>query len=241
MARMISLTLLLQKQLFRLFRIALVLFAGLQACAHASSYEIEVIVFERPDSGDLELEYWNFSRQHLSHQQTSLEEMGQSRHLLELSRNPAYGLTQNLQRLDDFVPRLNSNNLPVLATARWIQPAFFFQNAPVISLGVEGSRLASAYFRVYKTSLLFADMALQLSPTKPVVKPAFSLSEESAENALDASALEFDHEYLIDSWPEVESLDPEYFLIERRRIRFKEVHYFDHPAFGVLLGIWSTN
>ncbi|MYB33754.1 MAG: hypothetical protein F4X92_01200 [Gammaproteobacteria bacterium] len=241
MADMTSLNLLLQKQLFRFFCIALVLFTGLQPYVHASSYEIEVIVFERPDSKDLELEYWNFSRQHLDHQKANLEEMGQSRRLLELSQNPAYDLTQDLRRLGDLVPRLNNSNLPVLASARWIQPAFFFQNAPVISLGVEGSRLAHAYFRVYKTSLLFADMALQLSPARPVVKPGFRYSEESTENTQDDPALGFDHEYLFDAWPEVESLDPEYFLIERRRIRFKEVHYFDHPAFGVILGIWSTN
>ncbi len=240
MVGMITLTL-LHNPLFRFLCISLVLFTGPQSYAHASSYEIEIIVFERPDSEDLEREYWNFSRQHLDHHGARLEEMKQSRHLLELSQNPAYDLTQDLQRLNDFIPRLNNNNLPVLASARWIQPAFFFQNAPVISLGVEGSRLAHAYFRIYKTSLLFADMALQLSPTSPIVKPEFNYPEESIENVQETPVWEFNNEYLFDSWPEVESLDPEYFLIERRRIRFKEVHYFDHPAFGVILGIWSAD
>ncbi|MCY4051617.1 MAG: CsiV family protein [Gammaproteobacteria bacterium] len=215
------------------------LLIGLQSVAHSSNYEIEVIVFERPDSKDLDLEYWNFSSEHLKEQRSHLNEMEQSRNLSRLSESSAYNGTQKLQRLSEFIRKLNINNLPVLASARWIQPPFFFQNAPVISLGTVGSRLPHAYFRVYKTSLLFADIALQLSTksTRANLSTPKTLIEKPQENPESG----FDPEYLFDTWPVIESLDPEYYLIERRRIRFKEVHYFDHPAFGVILGIWSTN
>jgi len=251
MPGMCSLTPFLQKRLFRFFGLALVLFACLQANVRAGDYEIEVIVFERPDSEDIDLEHWNFSEEHLEQQKTALEEMRQSQYSYRFTRGPEYGLTQDLEKLDDFVKKLENNNLSVLAGARWIQPAFFFQNAPVISLGVEGSRLSRAYFRIYKTSLLFADMALQLSPVNPVVEPEFSSSANLPEAAQDMAAESvqepengFDDEYLFDAWPEIDPQNPqnpEYFLIERRRVRFGEVHYFDHPAFGVILGVWSRN
>jgi len=245
---MCSLTLSPQKRLSRFFGLALVLFTCSQAAVQAGDYEIEVIVFERLDSQDIDLERWNFSEKHLEQQETALEEMKQSRHSYSFTRGPEYGLTQDLEKLDDFVQKLENNNLPVLAGARWVQPAFFFHNAPVISLGVEGSRLSRAYFRIYKTSLVFADMALQLSPVNPVVEPDFDSSGNLPEAAQDmtaespqASENGFDDEYLFDAWPEVDPQNPEYFLIERRRVRFGEVHYFDHPAFGVILGVWPRN
>ncbi len=217
------------------------LFTGLPPVVHASNYEIEVIVFERPESKDINLEYWNFSSEHLKDQRASLEEMAESRNLSRLSENPSYNGTHKLQRLSEFIRKLNSNNLPVLASARWIQPPFFIQNAPVLSLGTAGSRLPHAYFRIYKTSLLFADIALQLSTNSPVVAADSSSLETPDGLPQETPETRFDSEYLFDTWPEIESVNPEYYLIERRRIRFKEVHYFDHPSFGVILGIWSTN
>ncbi len=37
------------------------------------------------------------------------------------------------------------------------------------------------------------------------------------------------------------TLDPSsplYFIHEKRRVKFKEVHYFDHPRFGAILTVW---
>ena len=33
---------------------------------------------------------------------------------------------------------------------------------------------------------------------------------------------------------------PYYFLKERRRVKFREVHFLDHPKFGILLTVWPV-
>lgn len=32
---------------------------------------------------------------------------------------------------------------------------------------------------------------------------------------------------------------PQYFISEKRRLKFKQVHYFDHPLYGAILGVWK--
>ena len=35
--------------------------------------------------------------------------------------------------------------------------------------------------------------------------------------------------------------DPIYFIQEKRRMKFKEVHYFDHPRYGAILTVWPAD
>lgn len=240
MPRLLSLPDLAHKQFNKIFCFILLLFAGLQMPVYANDYEIELIVFERSNSQDIQLEHWDFSDEYLETRRSKIESMKKSRKTV--------ALTDELFHLDGFMRRLNNNHLPVLASARWVQPSSFFQHAPVVSVGVEGSRLSHAYFRIYKTSLLFADIALQLSTDRPVLKPNFNLPEFTIKDQQTAlfspepieEDSDFNLGFLFDSWSQAETENTHYFLIEKRRIRFEEIHYFDHPAFGVILGVWSV-
>ncbi|MEJ2176882.1 MAG: CsiV family protein [Gammaproteobacteria bacterium] len=40
--------------------------------------------------------------------------------------------------------------------------------------------------------------------------------------------------------PLVDPHQPSYFISEKRRLKFKEIHYFDHPRFGAILGVWPA-
>ncbi len=44
---------------------------------------------------------------------------------------------------------------------------------------------------------------------------------------------------LIDIDSEVEV--PSYFINEKRRMKFKEIHYFDHPKFGAIVTVWPES
>ena len=35
-------------------------------------------------------------------------------------------------------------------------------------------------------------------------------------------------------------VQPVYYLSEKRRVKFGEVHYFDHPRFGAIVGVWPA-
>ncbi len=165
------------------------------APALARDYDVELIVFERTHvSGDVE-EQWNpGSNSQLSNQETLRE---------FIARRDPQDVLPDTSRLQRLQSELQRSGYRVLYSGRWRQPAAVFQNAPVVTVGGQDSRLDGA-IRVYRTSLIFADIALGLE---------------------DVGA---------------DSLAPLYFINEKRRLKFQEVHYFDHPRFGALLTVWPA-
>jgi hypothetical protein len=106
-----------------------------------------------------------------------------------------------LKRLES---ELLGSGYRVLYSARWQQPAAVYQDAPVVGVSNPDGRLEGA-IRVYRTSLIFADLMLGLADLVP------------------------------------NSEAPLYFISEKRRLKFKEVHYFDHPRFGALVAVWPAD
>lgn len=215
-----------------------VCFAALLASSHASArdYEVEIIVFDRIEraAGRAPQERWDFSSARVAARLEQMKALA-----ARASKHPS---TAQLASLEPLRLRLLEANYRILDTARWRQPATFYPNAPVIALGgaaddgeagdevvdVDGDAvvapeiagdgdteaagnpnpLAAGFVRVYRTSLIYADLNLQLSP--PV-------AQESAP-----------------AWP------PHYFIAEKRRLKFKQIHYFDHPLFGAILQVWPV-
>jgi hypothetical protein len=115
-------------------------------------------------------------------------------------------------------------------------------------MGAENSSLPGAYIRVYKTSLIFADVDLQLNPLPIQV---FDQDNGSANTLVTTTTAGSNSETLSSgsgldtvavggaSTAEI-NYPARYFLSERRRLKFKEVHYFDHPKFGAILGVWPS-
>lgn len=109
----------------------------------------------------------------------------------------------------------------ILDTARWQQSTSSFQDAPLISLGSAETALSAGFVQVYTTALIFANVDLQLSPILP--SPA------------DSEGID---EFSLTDTP---AAQPHFFITEKRRIKFNQIHYFDHPYFGALLGIWPID
>lgn len=85
-----------------------------------------------------------------------------------------------------------------------------------------GGRPLEGWLRVFENRLLFveADIVAQVTPTnrQPRV-PVYSTREQAQEHA---------------GWEPA----PESFRIqERRRVKLNELHYFDHPFFGLLVRV----
>ena len=166
-----------------------ILFSGVAA---ARDYQVELLVFERVNPGSNAEEIWNPESNVVETRRRELAEMGQ----LASSTNTRPGVNR-LKRVEE---NLKNAGYRVLAASRWVQPARVYQNAPVISIGSAGSSV-TGFLRVYKTSLIFADLLLAL--------------RDPAEG-------------------------PIYFIKDKRRLKFKEVHYFDHPKFGAILSVWPS-
>jgi len=219
--------------------------AALMACSAAAArdYEVEIIVFDRlaREAGRAPHEQWDFSSARVA---ARLDEMK------ALAARASYPTSARLASLEPLRLRLLEADYRILDTARWRQPATFYPNAPLIALGggdgdgdgneigdgdsnsnensaVDGNNgdhgdraanpLAAGFVRVYRTSLIYADLNLQLSPPLP-----------AAGDSQDAEALP------AATW------QPHYFIAEKRRLKFKQIHYFDHPLFGAILQVWPV-
>lgn len=117
-------------------------------------------------------------------------------------------LTFPLAALADLPPKLTAQGYKVLAKWRWQQPANTFIAAPLYRLPVPG--LAESYVRIYRTTPIFADLTLAIPGTLPTVT--------------------HDGQHTLISAP-----TPTPVINEKRRVRFRQIHYFDHPRFGALL------
>ncbi|MDD9810263.1 MAG: CsiV family protein [Gammaproteobacteria bacterium] len=227
--------------------------AALMACSAAAArdYEVEIIVFDRlaREAGRAPHEQWDFSSARVAARLDEMKALA--------ARASSYPTSARLASLEPLRLRLLEADYRILDTARWRQPATFYPNAPLIALGGgdgeengegdgdgdgneiddgdsnsnengaadgddgdNGDRanpLAAGFVRVYRTSLIYADLNLQLSPPLP-----------AADDSQDAEARP------AATW------QPHYFIAEKRRLKFKQIHYFDHPLFGAILQVWPV-
>lgn len=161
----------------------------------ARDYQLELIVFERLEASNEAEELWlPDSNQVLKHQRE-----------LDVYATQRFGTrsANGVSRLKRVESNLINSGYRVLHAMHWRQPAKVYQNAPVMRISNPANGL-DGYLKVYKTSLIFADINLGLSDTF-----------QSAQGPL-------------------------YFIQEKRRMKFKEVHYFDHPRFGAILTVWPA-
>lgn len=170
----------------------------------ARDYEVEIIVFDRLNRDIAAREQWNFSSARTAARLDEMESLA--------AKASTRRTSEQLAGLESVRLKLVESNYRILDTARWRQPATFYPNAPLIPLGGPGSALAAGFVRVYRTSLIYADLNLQLSPPAPDAQGAQAVA-----------------------WP------PHYFIAEKRRLKFKQIHYFDHPLFGAILRVWPVN
>lgn len=198
--------------------IGILLLGFLSSPIFARDYHIEVVVFERPVSEEEGGEKWDFSDESIQ------DEMDKINAVASKSSDQEYN--RQLGNLAAVEANLRSSGMHILSTANWIQPSAFYQHAPIVSIGNEFSSLSQGFLKVYKTSLIFVDIDLQFSPQgrfETIEKPeSFPWITVDQNNSAEESYL------------------PQYFLSEKRRLKFKEIHYFDHPKFGAILGVWPS-
>ena len=207
--------------------------------AQARDYAIEMIIFEQvqgqitldTESDVVEGEKWDFSNRKIA---DSLQRMA----TLE-SRSDDFQTQTTLDQLGQARHQLIQAGHRILRTASWVQPSAVYQHAPLISLSLVNTPLVRGLIRVYKTSLIYADIDLQFSPTGPADTALSGLSSSSSSSL--STPVTIRSQTDSHSYPPADDLPEHYFLSEKRRLKFREVHYLDHPKFGVILGIWPVS
>ena len=232
-----------------IFLAFLVLFSAGISQAQARNYAVEMIVFQRTNA-EAPGESVPVSRETIARKQLHIEALA-----AKSKSRPSSGQLFQLGRIQQDLIR---SGYRVLRTARWVQGRHVYHRAPVMSIGQAGSPLSAGFVRVYRTSLIFVDLDLQLtlpaswsSSSAGTTQPINTVGDteiSSDINTEDAglgnepgNGLGSDQNGIIPS-PSVPGLNQmdHFFISEKRRLKFKEVHYFDHPEFGVILGVWPS-
>ena len=216
------------------------LWTGAAACDDAPRrYLVEVIVFKNlgPDSSDGEL--WHVHEFDLpetrppapvlpAEPMPAMEQAGQPESPVE------YTVLEHLARTLDIMqadPRYQ-----VLTYRAWTQPLTDRPAAPEVRLDAPssltgtaaspeafyGARPLEGWVRVFENRLLFveADVIARMTPTnmQPRVE-VYSTREQAQSHS---------------GW---ESMPESFRIQEKRRVKLNELHYFDHPFFGLLVRV----
>ena len=189
----------------------------------ARDYQVELLVFtQSDDSSNVEEHWFNDSNLALSYQEN----------LSQLSRKSIAlpSPSDGVNRLKSIETTLVNSGHQILKSAHWRQQASIYRNAPVYNISDFDSDI-QGFLRIYKTSLIFVDIHL-------VYSEDFISSTPTVENEdinLSSNTINSTHTF---SPEKSETLT--YFINEKRRLKFKEIHYIDHPKFGAILGVWPT-
>jgi len=174
-------------------------------------YDVEILVFRQLDSqGDDE----ELDVPNIRHLELNLELHDLLGRTSAIPLEPAIEgyLSRPGQRIG------NSRDYEILFHGRWSQTTSDRQGAPYIRIdlpAVGRSSTLIGVLRLFATDLLYVDAFLRYRP-----------GERRANNQIVEST--------------ERNTQPYYFLKERRRVKFREVHFLDHPKFGILLTVWPV-
>ncbi|MCK9530684.1 MAG: peptidoglycan binding protein CsiV [Gammaproteobacteria bacterium] len=205
--------------MFRTLFRSLALSAGLLLALPAAAadkqpiYDVEALVFARP-SADTRVEHWPDRSELSPHQDEN------ARSLLPVRSAP--GEPQAFQRLPEETLRLareyqrlvDAPDLEPLLHLAWVQPGLGRDNAVpvVIEGGTEPGGHVEGTLRVILARYLHVEADLR-----------YRRPEDVRDDAEIGDVLDAPHDL--------------YRLKESRRMRSKEIHYLDHPLFGVVIVI----
>ena len=174
-------------------------------------YDVEILVFRQfENQGDDE----ELDVPNIRHLELNLELQGLIDRTSTIPLEPAIEgyLSQPAQRIG------NSRNYEILFHGRWSQTTSDRKTAPYIRIDlpeVDRNHTLTGVLRLFSTDLLYVDTFILYRPAEQ--QTTSQISESSGRNT-----------------------QPYYFLKERRRVKFREVHFLDHPKFGVLLTVWPV-
>jgi len=121
--------------------------------------------------------------------------------------------------LSDPAKSINNNrDYEILFHGRWSQTTSDRKAAPYIRINLPAigrSHTLIGILRLFSTDLLYVDTFLRYRPAEQL----------AANQTLESAG---------------RNTEPYYFIKERRRVKFREVHFLDHPKFGALLTVWPV-
>ncbi|BCN93315.1 hypothetical protein THMIRHAM_11000 [Thiomicrorhabdus immobilis] len=202
---------LLKTRLILILAFANLALLSTQSQAQAPSYTIEVIVFEHLSLKGWTEEYWPDDIQ--------LPSTRGSTSVFTRNQKPLW-IDRRNQTLAGTENQLNKKGYRVLFHQAWSQMAYANKNAPTVLIENDqkvGSNLIGTV-RLYKTRFAHVDFDLEFERRIPT-----KIMDEFAQNQNLSNGEHPTH------W--------RFNLKESRKIKPGELHYIDHPLFGILVKV----
>jgi len=201
----------LKAPLTGLLLVTSLIFISQNAFAQLPSYKIEVIVFESLATKGWTEEYWPDEIETPSTQNSTS--------VFTRNQKPLW-INKRNHSLDGAARKLNKKGYRVIAHQAWSQVAYPKKNAPTVLIENDqgkGSNLLGTV-RLYKTRYAHVDFDLEFERRIPgKILQAFVQNQKIASDEIPTH------------W--------RFVLKESRKIKPGELHYIDHPLFGVLVQI----
>ena len=175
-------------------------------------YDVEVLIFRQIDNQD-DNEILDLPTTRHLDLNLQIESLLGKGSKVELEPAIEGYLAESRQRLD------SSPNYEILYHGRWSQTTTNRKSAPFIEIhlpSIRSSHRLDGVVHLFSTDLLYLDTMLRF-------QPALKDSAHQTSEMIQRPA------------------SPYYFLQERRRVKFREIHFLDHPKFGMLFGVWPIN
>ena len=172
-------------------------------------YDAEIIIFQQQNGQGEDEELDSPNERHLD-LQLELNQQLMRNTLIYLEPAIDGYLTKSGKQLRD------NEDYEILFHGRWAQTTANRNTSPYVLIHlppVNQSPALTGVLHLFSTDLLYIDILLRYQ----------SGSHRKTANS------QIQEQY---------STGPYYFIKERRRIKFQETHFIDHPKFGILLTVW---
>ena len=233
----------------------------------ARDYHVEAIIFSNGATLDTAAEQWNEKAPRNIRAQSKLDvlyqqaiEAAKAREEASLLDPPEAAIESETASISDVEKLINtqisfeldelleiqdsleqSPEHEILQTLSWNQSEANYISSPLINILTPHMM---GVIRVYAPNLLFAELNLTYVPDEVLEESLNAILDESVDTPEEIVLPDFDNrissigyggEYIAP--PVIEPVFPRYFIDEQRKLKLNEIHYFDHPRFGVILSV----
>ena len=227
--------------------------------AQARDYSVEAIIFNHVVADDSNVVEWDQNAPRNQRAQNRLDRFYRQAKQAEQDRLEAPQLTtqteggaaapietvvvNELTELLTIHDRLvQSPDHEILQVLSWKQSEANYQDSPLVPVFTPHMM---GVLRVYAPNLLFTELNLLYTPGEPL-QPHLALEQGEGSTPLPTPAAapvvetsfgKFSYGPNGELYSAPVPIEERYYIDEQRKLKLNEIHYFDHPRFGVILSV----
>mgnify|MGYP001820589507 FL=1 len=239
--------------MLRLVPFTALLFAILPLQVFARDYRVEAIIFSNVVQAEMPAEPWDDKaprniraanqldalfrdarEAEKLRQETALEALRTGANDTQEDAPLLTIVTEALDGLDGIRNSLEQNpRYELLQTLSWEQSEADYKSSPLIPVLTPHMK---GVIRVYAPNLLYSEFNLVYVPDE-ILEESLETEEETPSAAPVQEPVTYSSLGSYDPYSVPDPVPSRYYLQEQRKLKLNEIHYFDHPRYGVILSV----